>query len=252
MKTLSLAALLWFGACAAPPPEPDLLERAMTARGGSDAVLAGVGHVRKISGKLDGLPFEETVTFTPPNRLRVELAVEGIEATRTLEYDGRQGVRIDGDQRTPLEATQTRALRNRAMDEAVLSMCVLDGAFFTVELLEEPAEFHGVAVESMNIAHTSGYLRTLHFDPDTADLVGFEGQEWSDLKGGRRAYTEIVYSEFVPADPADPANGEGLTGQRRPGRVKIYVDGTLRIDARIVSFTVSFTVSFATLKASSR
>jgi len=182
--------------CAAPSDQL-LLEEAIERRGGRTAYASVGGVLRVEEGELRGVPYRSTITYAEPNRLRVDLELAEIGTPITTLFDRQRSVQsIGGLAPTLLPAGEARVLRNRAMDETSFWMVGLDDPNLTTERL--PAgTFRGRDVESVRIHHWTGYGRTLHFDPETRDLIGAEGFTWTRF--GRK-YLEVVYDRFETVD----------------------------------------------------
>lgn len=208
---LRLASLVPLALCAcSTPTELGLVHDAIDRRGGEETIRAAGTIVRGGTGEILGTPITFRSEYRPPNRLRWTVSLPSVDPAVDLMFDGHAGYALHGELSTRLEPSEVQVIRNRAMDETVFWLVGLDDPNLVVSD-EGEREFGGRPVRSLRVEHWSGYSRILHFDRETDDLVGSEGNTWTEL--GRR-YVETTYAEF--------ADYEGV---RVPTRIEQKIDG---------------------------
>lgn len=205
------AATLAVG-CATPAPETprDLLEAAIVARYGDRADSPPAGAVLESRGTFYGLDCHQVTTFLHPNLLRVEFGLAAMdEGASDRLFDGRSF-----HERTPaglrkMTPDEARILLGEAFDATAFWLLGLRDANMTMELLD-PLPFDGQDVVTLQVAHRLGYLRLLHFDAGTLDLVGMEGNATTEFG---RQYVVTAFSDF-----------ETFDGVRLPTRTEARVE----------------------------
>ena len=208
---VAICLALGLAGCAS-TEDGDFLSEALAARG--DQPFEGV--VRTFEGTFQTIPVRNRVTLLAPNLLRREFELVGAGATLEHVFDGRNFYQIgaDGEARR-LKQDEAMVLLHHAFDESVFWLDILRNPNMIVEPLP-PGNLDGRETDAFQVSHYRGYLRTLHFAPDTRDLLAIEGTAHTAF--GRR-HQALVYGDYEVVD-----------GRRVPRRMETRIDGEVVIE----------------------
>lgn len=197
-STLCLIPLALMACSSSGAPDPhEVLESAIVARYGSFHEDVPDGAVLTSRGAFFGLPATQTTTFLHPNLLRVQLSMDGMdEAQIDRIFDGRSFYSPTPAGPRLMSPAEARVFLQDAFDATAFWLVGLRDPNMTLALVETSAgdESGDIILE---VAHKTGYLRDLHFDRETFDLVAMRGVAPTEFG---RSQIALEFSDFEMID----------------------------------------------------
>jgi hypothetical protein len=227
-KVLAVALLLWAAGPALAQDAPrTVIERAIRAHGGQERLARARADRVKMKGTIAvgtaKVPFVSETTVQSPGQFKSVVQITNGGKTHTVVHllDGeRSKVLVDGKEQPLAPATRAQMRQTLELDQAMRLVPLLSSPAFKLSPLPD-LNLNGRPAAGVRVTVGGQREMRLYFDKASGLLV--KSEHAVDGPGGKAVKQEAYYGNYREVD-----------GQRRPGQVVAFRDGTRVMDAELV------------------